>query len=143
MPRCVEIQFAVPREVAFDYLVDPHNRVQWQSTLRFVEDVEPMPPETGTSWRERTLGGAVSQMRLTAVERPTMWAEVGKSRGLSMNLTLVFEEAPGGCLVVAEIQFVGRGPWRVVAAVASRVFPYGARHDLTRAARILGGCTRI
>ena len=137
MPRRVEIPFAVAPEVAFDFLVDPHNRLRWQSSLRAVEDVAPMPPQEGTRWRERTVGGVVSEMQLTAVERPTMWSEVGRSRGLTMNLALVFEETAAGCVVIARIQFVGHGPWRAVAAVAARVFPAGARRDLARAARLL------
>jgi len=41
MTRSVKVGFAAPREVAFDFLVDPHNRMQWQSGLRAVEDVQP------------------------------------------------------------------------------------------------------
>ena len=33
------VPFPVPAEVAFDYLVDPANRPQWQSSLAAVEDV--------------------------------------------------------------------------------------------------------
>lgn len=137
MPRRVEVRFAVPREVAFDFLVDPHERTRWQSSLRSVGEVQPMPPQVGTRWRERAAGGMVSAMELTAVERPTGWSESGSFRGLSMDLALVFEEAPGGCLVAARMEFVGRGQWRAVAGVVSRVFPYAVHRDLTRAARIL------
>ena len=34
------VRFGVPVEVAFDYLVDPHHRPEWQSSLRRVEDVD-------------------------------------------------------------------------------------------------------
>ena len=137
MAERVQVPFQVPRSVAFDYLLDPHNRTQWQSGLRAVEDVRPMPPQVGTRWRDRAVGGMVSEMRLDAVERPTMWAESGRSRGVSMNLTLKFDEVPDGCLVVAEMRFAGAGLWRAVAAVVSRVFPYGVSRDLARAARLL------
>lgn len=139
MSRKIEVPFTVPREVAFDFLVDPTNRMQWLAGpgLRAVEDVGPMPPQVGTRWREHASGGMVSEMRLDAVERPRMWAESGRSRGLSMKLTLSFDETAGGCRVVGDTQFEGAGPWRVAAAVASRVFPYGARRALTRAAQVL------
>ena len=137
MTKRVEVPFQVSRSVAFDYLLDPHNRTQWQTGLRTVQDVRPMPPQVGTRWRDRAVGGMVSEMRLDAVERPTMWAESGRSRGVSMNLTLSFDEVADGCLVVAEMQFAGTGLWRAVAAVVSLVFPYGARRDLARAARLL------
>src|SRR5699024_163257 len=127
MARRVEVPFAVPREVAFDFLVDPLKRMQWQSSLRAVDDVEPMPPQAGTRWQERATGGVVSEMRLTAVDRPTMWAESGIAYGLAMNLALSFQQSREGCLVVATIDFSGQGPWRAAATGVSAVFPYAVR----------------
>ena len=37
---CPVAGFDVPAEVAFDYLVDPRHRPEWQSSLRRVEDVD-------------------------------------------------------------------------------------------------------
>ena len=34
------VAFAVPAEVAFDYLIDPRHRPEWQSSLRRVELVD-------------------------------------------------------------------------------------------------------
>ena len=138
MARRVEVAFAVPREQAFDFLVHPHNRTRWQSSLREVGDVQPLPPQVGTLWSERAVGGVVSQMCLTVVERPRTWAETGTSRGISMDLTLSFAEAPDGCLVAAEVSFRARGPWRAVATFAALLFPFAIRSDLARAARLLG-----
>lgn len=135
----VEVAFPVSREVAFDYLVDPHRRIEWQGSLRRVEDVGPLPPQVGTSWRDVALGEVVSQMRLTVVDRPTRWAEVGTWKGVTMDLALTFGEAPGGCLVTADIMMLGEGASRLMMAVVKRSMPRSVRRDLTRAAGILDG----
>jgi hypothetical protein len=137
MARRVEVAFGVPREQAFDFLVHPHNRTRWQASLREVDVVHPLPPQVGTRWRERAVGGVVSDMCLTVVDRPHSWAETGTSLGITMDLALSFEEASGGCLVSAELSFRARGPWRVVAPLAARLFPLAVRGDLARAARLL------
>jgi len=138
MTRRIEVAFPVPCEAAFDFLVDPHNRTRWQSSLRAVGDARPMPPQAGTRWRERATGGVVSEMRLTVVDRPTTWAETGTSHGISMDLSLSFAVAPTGCLVTAQVDFAGRGLWRALVPIAARLFPHAIRHDLIRAARLLG-----
>lgn len=137
MPRPIVVAFAVPREVAFDFLVDPRHRTTWQSSLRTVGEARPMPPQVGTRWRERAVGGVVSDMRLTVVDRPTAWAESGTSRGISMDLALAFDEEASGCRVTARVHFAGTGWWRLVAPVATLVFPHAIRHDLARAARLV------
>lgn len=138
MARRVEVAFAVPREQAFDFLVHPHNRTTWQSSLREVREVQPLPPQVGTRWTERAVGGVVSRMSLTVVDRPRTWAETGTSHGITMDLTLSFADSPGGCLVSADVSFRSRGPWCMVAPVAARLFPFAIRSDLARAARLLG-----
>jgi hypothetical protein len=138
MARRVQVTFPVPREQAFDFLVHPRNRTRWQSSLREVGEVQPLPPQVGTRWSERAVGGVVSRMRLTVVDRPRTWAETGTFRGITMALTLSFAEAPGGCLVAADVSFHAHGPWRVVAPLAARIFPFAIRSDLARAARLLG-----
>ena len=50
------VPFPVPREVAFDYLVEPRNRVQWQSSLARVEDVDGAP-RVGQTWVDVTRPG--------------------------------------------------------------------------------------
>ena len=103
MASRVHVPFGVSREDAFDYLVDPHRRTEWQGSLRRVENVQPLPPQVGTSWRDVALGQVTSQMRLTAVDRPARWVEVGTWKGISMDLALTFEDTPGSCLVNAEL----------------------------------------
>lgn len=131
------IEFGVPREVAFDFLIDPRNRIQWQSSLRRVEEAHPMPPQVGTAWREAAMGEFVSEMRLTAVDRPHRWAEEGTSRGFRLNLVLTFDESPGGCIVTSDVDLTGQGRTRLVARVLARAFPHAVRRDLEYAARIL------
>ena len=49
------VRFEVPVEVAFDYLVDPHRRAEWQSSLRRVEEVDAGPPRVGQRWVDVTV----------------------------------------------------------------------------------------
>lgn len=100
MPRRVAVRFEVTREVAFDCLVDPHNRMEWQSSLRVVEDVDPMPAQVGTRWRERATGGMVSEMRLPggradAVLRPGLLRAAAAVASLNRSV----RRPPLGCCV--------------------------------------------
>lgn len=139
MAARVQVPFAVPREVAFDFLGDPHKRPQWQSTLRRVEAVTPMPPQVGTSWRDVVLGEVVAQMELTVVDRPVRWAERGVTKGVAMDLTLDFEETATGCLVSAAFEVTSAGAPRFLVAIVRRSMPRAVRKDLVRAAGILDG----
>ena len=139
MRHRVEVRFDVPREVAFDYLVDPGNRPAWQSSLRAVDLIDPEPLRVGSRWRDRTVVGAGPQMTLTALERPDLWAESGAWRGISANLSLSFaDDDEGRSLVTARMGFFGDGPWRLLAGLLSRVAPTAVQRDLERASRRLG-----
>ena len=138
----VQVPYAVPREVAFDFLSDPLKRPQWQSSLRRVEDVTPMPPQVGTSWRDVVLGEVVAQMELTVMDRPVRWAERGVVKGVAMDLSLEFEETATGCLVTADFELSSVGAPRRVVALVGRVMPRAVRKDLVRAAGILEGTAR-
>lgn len=136
------VSFDVAPEVAFDYLVDPANRPEWQSSLRAVELLSEGPPRVGTTWIDQTLPGLNARMETTVQERPLRWTEVGRWHGLEAVLTLVFSprvEGPpgGGTDVVAEMTFQGSPVWRPVAFVLERVSPAPVAADLRRAAKIL------
>ena len=92
------VPFAVPREVAFDYLTDPQNRPQWQSSLARVERVEGLP-RVGQRWVDVTKVGLRPAMRTTVFERPTMWAEQGRWRSVEAELVLTFHATVTGCVV--------------------------------------------
>ena len=82
------VRFAVPPEVAFDYLVDPRNRAAWQSSLRRVEGVTGQP-RVGQRWVDVTVPGLRPRMETTVLERPHRWTEVGRWHGIDAELTLV------------------------------------------------------
>ncbi len=130
------VAFAVPAEVAFDYLVDPVNRAEWQSSLARVEDVSG-EVEVGQSWVDVTTPGLRPRMETTELDRPRVWSERGTWRGVSAVLTLRFEAAVSGCEVGIEMRLEGRGLLRPAMAVLNRVSPYAVRSDLKRAAGIL------
>ena len=102
------VRFAVPPEVAFDYLVDPRNRAAWQSSLRRVEEVTG-EPRVGQRWVDVTVPGLRPRMETTVLERPHRWTEVGRWHGIDAELTLVFAPDGAGCLVTPTFRVTGRG----------------------------------
>ncbi len=135
MPREVggTVAFAVPREVAFDYLVDPHNRPAWQSSLRRVSEVDG-GPRVGQTWVDETKPGLKPLMRTIALDRPAHWSETGTWRFVRADLTLDLADAPGGCTVGYRFRIHALGP---VGLGLSFLSARAVGADLRRAARIL------
>jgi len=131
------VPFAVPREVAFDYLVDPRHRPEWQSSLRRVSAIEG-EPRVGQTWVDETVVGLNPLMRSTELVRPSRWSESGTWRFVRADLTLVFSDAPGGCSVEYRFRIHALGPVGRALSALSRP-AVGA--DLRRAARILSSRT--
>lgn len=130
------VAFDVPVDVAFDYLVDPRNRPQWQSSLRRVEDVEG-DPRVGQTWVDVTGPGLRPAMRTTALEHATTWTEQGVWRRIEATLTLRFTPSGAGCLVTAEAAVSGRGLARPLGPLITRAAALAVPGDLRQAARIL------
>ena len=135
MPRAAEgrVALAVPREVAFDYLVDPRNRPEWQSSLARVSAVDG-EPRVGQTWVDETRPGLKPRMRTTELDRPRRWSESGSWRFVRAELTLVFDDAPGGCTVGYRFRIHALGP---IGFALSGLAVRAVRADLRRAARIL------
>ena len=132
------VDFAVPRELAFDYLGDPRNRPQWQSSLLSVTLADRGDePHLGQTWRETTMVGVRPRMEITRFDRPDVWAERGTWHGIEATLVLSFEERRSGCRVVAEGEIIGRRLYAAPAAVAGRLAGLAIGADLRKAARIL------
>jgi hypothetical protein len=128
------VAFAVPAEVAFDYLADPVNRPEWQSSLRRVEDVAG-EPGAGQTWTDVTRPGLRPSMRTSAFERPRLWSESGTWRFVRADLSLHFDPvADDACEVRFAFRIHALGPLGLAASAFS--LP-AVRSDLRRAARIL------
>ncbi|TIC80198.1 SRPBCC family protein [Nocardioides sp. GY 10127] len=129
------VRFGVPQDVAFDYLVDPANRPAWQSSLRAVTGVEG-EPRVGQTWVDVTVPGLRPAMRTTLLERPHLWAESGRWRGVTATLDLAFTPAAAGtaCDVGFRFRIEALGVLGLAATFAS--VP-AVRADLKRAAAIL------
>ncbi|MGZ4446862.1 MAG: SRPBCC family protein [Nocardioides sp.] len=127
------VAFPVPREVAFDYLVDPRNRPEWQSSLARVEQVTG-EPRVGQRWVDVTRPGMRPAMETTSLERPLGWSETGRWRGVRADLLLAFDEAPGGCEVTFAFRVRVLGP---VGLALTAVSVPAVRADLRSAARLL------
>ena len=137
MPRDFggRVEFAVAREVAFDYLVDPWHRPEWQSSLTRVSAVDG-EPRRGQTWVDETRPGLKPSMRTTELDRPRRWSESGTWRFVRADLSLSFYDSPRGCTVSYRFRIHALGPLGLAASVLS-VRAVGA--DLRRAARILSG----
>ncbi|MCW2757452.1 MAG: Polyketide cyclase / dehydrase and lipid transport [Nocardioidaceae bacterium] len=130
------VPFAVPAEVAFDYLADPENRAEWQSSLRRVEDVVG-EVAVGQTWTDVTKPGLRAAMRTTVLDRPTRWAESGTWRFVRADLELVLEPDGAGCRAAVRFRITGRGPMRLVGLALSAVSLPAVLADVRRAARLL------
>jgi len=130
------VAFDVPPEVAFDYLADPRNRPQWQSSLARVEDVDG-DVRVGQTWVDVTRPGVRPRMETTELDRPRRWTERGTWRGFDATLTLEFSATAGGCEVTPTMELHGRGLAAPVARLLSAVAPRAVRADLRTAASTL------
>jgi uncharacterized protein YndB with AHSA1/START domain len=125
----------------FRYLADPHNRPEWQSSLKAVADVDPGEPHAGMHWRDITKVGIKPHMQLTEVVPFRTLSEVGTWHGVDGLLTLRFLKVGEGTRLTAEGRVIGRGPFAIAAAVAGRWAPATIRADLERAAQLVAGST--
>jgi hypothetical protein len=140
MPRQLHgsVAFAVPAEPAFDYLVDPRNRPEWQLSLRRVDDVAG-EPGVGQTWTDVTRPGLRPAMRTGVFDRPRLWSESGTWRFVRADLTLRFDPVgDGACEVRFAFRIHALGP---IGLAASAVSVPAVRSDLERAARILSSRT--
>lgn len=135
------VSFPVPAEVAFDYLVDPANRPEWQSSLASVTDVRG-EIGVGQTWTDVTKPGLRPAMRTTAYDRPRSWSEDGTWKRVVAMLDLTFtptgSPAAPTCDVGFRFRITGPGPLRLLGLVASVGSVLPVRADLRTAARILG-----
>ena len=127
------VQFPCDRETAFDYLVDPRRRPEWQSSLRRVSEVDG-EPRVGQTWVDETKPGIKPRMRTKELDRPAHWSESGTWRFVRADLTLDLAETPSGCSVDYRFRIHALGPLGVAATAVS--VP-AVRADLRRAARLL------
>ncbi|HET8604846.1 MAG TPA: SRPBCC family protein [Marmoricola sp.] len=134
----VSVRMPVDAGTAFDYLVEPRNRPQWQSSLGGVDVLTPGPPTRGTRWIDRTRAGIRPEMTLAIVDRPTLWTEASDWHGLVATLSMSFEPVDAHTTEV-HVAMVFDGPlwWQPIAALAALAAPRAVRGDLARAARIL------
>jgi len=127
------VTFGVAADVAFDFLVDPRNRPEWQSSLRRVEDVVG-EPRVGQTWTDVTWPGLRPTMRTAVLERPLRWSESGRWRAVRADLTLSFSPAGAGCEVRYDFRLRILGP--IGLAITALSVP-AVGMDLRRAARML------
>ncbi|WP_238419468.1 SRPBCC family protein [Gordonia sp. 'Campus'] len=137
------VAFDAPIDVVFDYLADPANRPEWQSSLRRIDDLRQVGDRAGgvgTSWTDVTVVPGVSpRMEVTACEPGRVWREIGRWRSVDAVLTLTFEEREGGTDVHAEAVLTVPAVGGLVLSATRWPAARAVRADLDRAARILAG----
>ncbi|WP_030483913.1 SRPBCC family protein [Nocardioides aequoreus] len=129
--------YDVPPAVAAAYLADPVHRPEWQSSLRRVEVLDAGEPHAGQRWRDHTAVGLVAEMCTTAYEPGEVWAETGRWRGVSADLTLLLEPHGSGSRVTVTFAILGRGVLAPVLRLATYAALPAVRSDLARAGRLL------
>ena len=127
------VEFPCDRETAFDYLVDPRRRPEWQSSLRRVSEVDG-EPRIGQTWVDETRAGIKPRLRTTELDRPARWSESGTWRFVRADLTLDLADAPSGCTVDFRFRVDALGP---LGLAATAVSVPAVRADLRRAAQLL------
>ena len=135
------LEYAVPVGPAFEFLADPRNRPQWQSSLRAVEMIDDGVPRVGMRWRDLTSAGVVPEMVITEMEHDLLWAETGRWKAIEADLTLGFAPLPSGCRVDVGFVVRGRGLLRPVGWAATAAGLFAVRSDLRKAGRILAAGT--
>ncbi|WP_055477243.1 SRPBCC family protein [Gordonia sp. HS-NH1] len=142
------VSFDAPLDVTFDYLADPANRPEWQSSLRRVDDLRPIGDragDVGTSWTDVTVVPGVSpRMEVTVCQGHRVWQEIGRWRSVDAVLTLTFAERDGGSReggtdVRAEVVLTVPAVGGLVLTAARWPAARAVRADLERAARVLAG----
>ncbi len=142
------VSFDAPIDVTFDYLADPTNRPEWQSSLRRIDDLRPIGDragDVGTSWTDVTVVPGVSpRMEVTACESRRRWQEIGWWRSVDAVLTLTFAdreggERDGGTDVHAEAVLTVPAIGGLVLTATRWPAAQAVRADLERAARLLAG----
>lgn len=136
-PSNLVVRMHHPVEAVFDYLADPRNRPEWQSSLRRVDLLSEQPTGMGARWRDVTWVGVNADMRVMTHEHLDAWAEEGTWRGITASLLLTFTPQGDETDVGVTVRLRGTGWWRFPAAVAGVLTPAALRSDLARADRKL------
>lgn len=133
----VSLRLDAPLGPLFDYLADPRNRPEWQSSLRRVDEVSGSG-ELGTTWYDVTMVGARPWLEVSDYQPGELWAEHGRWHGLEASLVVRF--SPLGerrTELTVTVDFWGRGIYRVAGWGMTALTPLGVRSDLRRAARLV------
>lgn len=135
------VSFDAPIDVTFDYLADPTNRPEWQSSLRRIDDLRPIGDragDVGTSWTDVTVVPGVSpRMEVTAYEPRRRWQEIGRWRSVDAVLTLTFAEREARTDVHAEAVLTVPAIGGLMLTATRWPAAQAVRADLERAARLL------
>jgi len=123
----IEQTFSVnrPPEIVFDYLTNPSNLADWQTSKTSVEQLTDGPPQVGTRVRERTKppGGKEFEqiVEFTEFDRPARVHAHIVEGPYPIDGTWSFEPADGGTRVHFVAEGALSGVMRILQPVAKRM----------------------
>ena len=127
----------VPRERVFDYLADPANRPQWQSSIQTIHLQSQASPRVGTTWRESVHGGVTFLMEISEFHRPMRWAERISSKSMSGTVAMEFADRRDGTDVTVRVDIRCSGLLRLVDWVGGILLRREMKRDLRRVEAML------
>ena len=140
MRTTFDVTLHAPQKVLYDYLGNPANRSEWQSSIIDLEVLTPGPTEVGTRWREQAKGFGEFEMHISEMEPPNIWAERGSSNRGSMMLRLVFSsEDEARTHLRVEVELNLKGVLGLLQYGAPLVLAPLMKADLRRAAQLCTG----
>lgn len=130
----MEIQATINRPAAevFDYLVQPRNRPEWQSSLKEVRGA-PAEPNEGATWTD-VMSGPLGEatVEVTGFERPNLYQERVTSGMGDGEVTVRLEEAGTATDIRVAADMELKGWFRYVGPLLMPLMKRGFRDDLQR-----------
>lgn len=135
------VEVAAPIEDVFDFITDPRNNTRWQRLVIGVDVLEDGPPGPGMHVVEhRRVAGRVVAVPFTVTDyqRPTLRAFEVTAGPLRPQGQMRFEAlSPGRTRVEVDVTLIGRGPARLLTALAAHASASRNLADLQYAARLI------
>lgn len=132
------IALDAPLVPLFEFLADPRNRQNWQSSIVRLDMESEGEPRVGMKWREHARGLGHFQMEITECVSGVTWAERGTSSRGTIDLQLKFDATPdpSRTQITLVLDMNLRGLFALVNPVApSLIWPL-MKADLRRAAQL-------
>ena len=113
-------------EVAFDYLVDNRNELEWNPVCQSMEKLTDGPVDLGTRMRAKWKGGPPSEVEIVGYDRPHSWAAHSDGR-IEVKFGSRIEPVSEGCMLHVSFEPIPHGWARLVFPIIVLMFRRGER----------------